>query len=266
MSKLRKTDAMRLKEKRGQGYGDKYIPWIFTHEVPSNGRTHNILGWKHRRVYHLLSDGELWAFLRLQMQDNVFDIREQFPLLPLVKTLKIAEKFNIEHPPRYKKEIADKIVITSDFNLLIRSASSASGIKEIVRTVKTEEDYNNPRTQEKLFIEKEFWTNKGIDWGVILHSEKSKVIGRNIYNIYQEYFWNDTKGFNYEDIEWLTYKLKDKLTQYNMDVLKAVNELDKILKWNEGEGLNFFKYLLTHKVIKTDFDIKFNYYDMKIWF
>jgi hypothetical protein len=113
MSRLRKTDAMRLKEKRGQGYGDKYIPWIFTHEVPSNGRTHNILGWKHRRVYHLLSDGELWAFLRLQMQDNVFDIREQFPLLPLVKTLKIAEKFNIEHPPRYKKEIADKIIAIS---------------------------------------------------------------------------------------------------------------------------------------------------------
>lgn len=262
MTRIRKTDKGRLREKRGQGYGETYKPWILPHETPNDGRAHKILGWKHNRVYYLLSDGELWVFLILQMQDNVLDIREQFPLLPIDKTLMIAEKLNINHPPRYKSERNEKTVITSDFNLLVKKDD---GMKEIVRTVKTKDDYENIRTQEKLLIEKEYWAQKGIDWGVILHNEESKVIGRNIYSIYQDYFWNDTMGFNNEYMKYLIYKFKDRLIQCNMDVIKTSNDFEKAMKWEEGEGLSFFKYLIVHKEVKVDFRIKFNYSDMYVW-
>jgi hypothetical protein len=262
MTRVRKTDKARLREKRGQGYGEKYKPWVLPHEVPSDGRCHKILGWKHNRVHYLLSDGELWAYLILQMQDNVLDIREQFPLLPIERTLTIADELNIIHPPRYKSDLNEKTVITSDFNLLVKKED---GVKEIIRTLKTKDDYEEIRTQEKLFIEKEYWSQKGIDWGVILHNEEDKVIGRNIYSIYQDYFWNDAMEFSNEDLKWLIYKFKDRLIQCNMEVLKTASDFEKVMEWQEGEGLSFFKYLITHKEVKVDFRKKFNYYDMKVW-
>lgn len=262
MTKVRKSDKARLREKRGQGFGENYKSWILPHEVPSDGRSHKILGWKHNRVYYLLSDGELWAFLIFQMEDNVLDIREQFPLLPIEKTLKIADQMAIVHPPKYRSDPNKKTVITSDFNLLVREGKE---VKEIVRTIKTESDYEKPRTQEKLLIEKEYWSQKGIDWGVILHSEKCKIIGRNIYSIYQDYFWNDKMQFSEEELNWLKYKFKDKLIESNDDVIKVTSDFERLMDWEEGEGLSFFKYLITHKEVKVDFGKKFNYFDMRVW-
>jgi hypothetical protein len=262
MVMVRKTDKARLREKRGQGYGVNYKPWILPHELPSDGRTHKILGWKHNRVHYLLSDGELWAFLILQMEDNVLDIREQFPLLPIEKTLKIADQINIVHPPKCRSDRNKKTVITSDFNLLIKKDD---GIKEIVRTLKTENDYHKKRTQEKFLIEKEYWKQNGIDWGVILHNEENKVIGENIYSIYQDYFWNDKMKLNKEEMKWLIYKFKEKIIECNMDVMKTTSDFEKYMKWEEGEGLSFFKCLIAHKEVKVDFKKKFNYFDMKVW-
>ncbi|MHB8064387.1 MAG: TnsA endonuclease N-terminal domain-containing protein [Ruminiclostridium sp.] len=261
--KSRKTDKWRLKEKRGQGYGENYKPWILVHEVPSDGRSHKIYGWKHNRTYHFLSDGEFYVFLRLQKEDNVLDIREQFPLLPLQDTLDIAEKNGICHPPITKSDNKDKNILTSDLNILV---SNGSEVKEIVRTVKTEDDLKKTRTQEKLFIEKEYWTKKGIDWGIILHTEESKVIGKNIYQIYQDYFWTEDKNLTDEELNWLVDRFKDMLIKNDMEIHKTTQTFEKSLEWREGEGLNFFKFLLAHKIIKTDFTVKFNYFDMKIWF
>jgi len=261
--KSRKTDKWRLIEKRGQGYGQQYKPWILVHEVPSDGRTHKIYGWKHDRAYHFLSDGEFYVFLRYQMEDNILDIREQFPLLPLQDTLEIAEKHGICHPPIAKRNINDKIVLTSDLNILVKSGSD---IKELVRTVKTEDDLENIRTQEKLYIEREYWAKKGVDWGIIKHTEESKIIGKNIYEIYQDYFWNEDKELSDEELGWLVYRFKDMLNKYNMEVHKTTLAFEKSLNWLEGEGLNYFKFLLSRKIIKTDFRIKFNYFDMEVWF
>lgn len=141
-----------------------------------------------------------------------------------------------------------------------------SGFKEIVRTVKTEDDYAKLRTQEKLLIEKTYWDNRGVDWGVVLHNEEIKVIGRNIYSIYQEYFWNDSIGFTDDEMKFLIDKFKNYLTNWNMNILEATEVFEKDMTWEEGEGLNFFKYLLSHKAIQTDFSVKFNYHEMRVWF
>ncbi len=262
MTMVRKTDKARLREKRGQGYGENYKPWILPHELPSDSRTHKILGWKHNRVYYLLSDGELWVFLIYQMEDNVLDIREQFPLLPIEKTLLIADQMNIIHPPKNRSDRNMKTVMTSDFNLLVKKGDV---VKEIVRTLKTEDDFNKIRTQEKFLIEKEYWSQKGIDWGVILHDEECKVIGKNIYSIYQDYFWNDKMQFDEYEMDWLINKFKEKIFKCNMDIMKTTKDFQEDMGWEEGEGLNFFKYLITHKEVKVDFKKKFNYYEMKVW-
>ena len=73
--------AKRIKERRGQGSGANYKPWLRIHEVPSQGLSHRIYSFKTKRTHHLLSNLELGVFLTLDWMDHVQDIREQYPLL-----------------------------------------------------------------------------------------------------------------------------------------------------------------------------------------
>ena len=70
-----------INEGRGQGLGKDYIPWIKIQHFPSNGRVSRIKSWKTGRVHHFLSDLETKYFYYLEWQDDVIDIREQFPLI-----------------------------------------------------------------------------------------------------------------------------------------------------------------------------------------
>ena len=51
------------KEKRGQGYGKDYQPFLTVRDVPSKGRVHRRPALTNNRIVHLLSDLELAAFL-----------------------------------------------------------------------------------------------------------------------------------------------------------------------------------------------------------
>ena len=43
-------------EKRGQGVGKDYIPWLKIQDFSSQGHSHRIPGWKTGRIHHLLSE------------------------------------------------------------------------------------------------------------------------------------------------------------------------------------------------------------------
>lgn len=75
-----------IKEGRGDGKGENYKPWIKIQDVPSLGRSSRISGIKTGRQHELLSDMERNYFLFLEYSDKVQDIREQFPLLPILFT------------------------------------------------------------------------------------------------------------------------------------------------------------------------------------
>ena len=77
-----KLIEQRIKDGRGQGYGEKYQPWLRVQDVPSDGRSHRIFSHKTKRIHHLLSDLELATFL-------LFDWSEsgRFSLYVLVNTL-----------------------------------------------------------------------------------------------------------------------------------------------------------------------------------
>ena len=72
-----------VKEGRGDGDGAEYKPWLYTWDVASKGRRHQIRGWRHGRVHHLLSDLEAYVFFIYEWTRSVIEIKEQFPLLPL---------------------------------------------------------------------------------------------------------------------------------------------------------------------------------------
>ena len=51
-----------VKEGRGTGAGATYKPWLTIGDVPSEGRSHRVLGLKTGRLHHMLSDLELHLF------------------------------------------------------------------------------------------------------------------------------------------------------------------------------------------------------------
>ena len=109
MSKIRSSNSIasiqrKIKEGRGQGHFSEYKPWLTVHDVPSIGIVTRILGWKSGRLHHYLSEHfELAHHYQMEWSEQVIDIREQFPLLPLDKTLYIAQKLGIKHPTDPKR-------------------------------------------------------------------------------------------------------------------------------------------------------------------
>src|SRR5947209_10059416 len=105
---------------RGEGEGDFYNPWIHIYDLPSDGLSSIVSGWKTEgRDHHLLSNLELYLFYLSSWSRKVVDIREQFPLLsdpkksPLEETLAIAAERKIRHPQDNKTK--HPVVLTTDF-------------------------------------------------------------------------------------------------------------------------------------------------------
>jgi len=160
------TIDKRIREGRGQGRGSDYKPWLLVQDVPSQGLATRIKGWKTKRVHHLLSNLELSYFYVLEWSPVVFDIREQYPLLPLEETLAIAEQCGIRHPTDPKTQ--EPVVMTTDFFI---SVPQSIKVIEQARTLKTAKDLQSQRTIEKLEIERRYWQGRDIDWGIVTERE-----------------------------------------------------------------------------------------------
>lgn len=99
-------------EGRGRGQGESYLPWLRVETVSSKGRSRRIFCPTVGRTIHMLSDVEYGVFLALEWQQDVVDIREQYPLDRSV-TQDIARELRIRHP--YYPGTHVPTVMTVDF-------------------------------------------------------------------------------------------------------------------------------------------------------
>src|SRR3546814_4978755 len=82
------------------------------------GRSWKIQGVKIDRIHHLLSDLERAYFLLCEFSEDVVDIREQYPLLPVESTQAIARAIGVRYP-KYKTTSVP-MVMTTDFLLSVK--------------------------------------------------------------------------------------------------------------------------------------------------
>ncbi len=169
------TIEKRISEGRGQGRGAAYTPWLNIHDVGSNGVSSRINGWTTSRIHHLLSRGETANFYVFDYAKQVVDIREQFPLLPIEKTIAIAERLGVRHPSDPKTR--SPVVMTTDFLLTIRNGLNET---EVARTVKPSNELASSRGIEKFAIELEYWKARKTNWGIICEDRVTKTVARNI--------------------------------------------------------------------------------------
>lgn len=243
----RKSDDGRMKENRGVGRGIFYRPWLKPHELSSDGLSTRLRGWIINRMYCFLSKLERGYFLLTQWEyKKVVDIREQYPLLPLEETIQIANDLGFKHIPANAPK-GQETVMTTDFVITIKKGSEKY---DIARTVKPKSRLTE-RVKQKFMIEQEYWKRRNVDWGVVTESEIDPIMVANIEFLYTSYFWDETIGLSSQEVDDCINEYKATLIKNNFDVVKTNNEFDIEKGWRPGESLNFFKYLITKKIIKV---------------
>ncbi|MDI7743463.1 TnsA endonuclease N-terminal domain-containing protein [Lysinibacillus fusiformis] len=232
----------RYKEGRGSGELSNYIPWIFTHEIPSDGRVHKPLGWKTNRIHHLLSDLELTYFYYLEWSDKVIDIREQFPL-ERKKTLKIAAEKGIKHP--FENKTQTNIVMTTDF--LITTMVNNEVIF-IARSIKPSTKLEDSGVIDKLEIERQYWEDYNIQWSLIDEKVMSKQFEKNMDYIHEYYNLNDKKDKTI-CLYFLEYLLKLKYQKFEKTLVECCREFDSLYNLETGSSIYYVRHLYARKLI-----------------
>lgn len=243
-----------IKEGYGFGVGSRYKPWINIQDVPSLGRATRIKGTKTRRQHELLSDMERNYFYILEFSDSVKDIREQFPLLPIEDTIAIASEIGIKHPKNPKT--GEDIIMTTDFLITV---STADGIKEVARTIKSKDDLLNKRILEKFEIERIFWKKRNVDWAIVTEEEIDRTIANNISFIHGYTDIKNVDAFNEIDsleIQDLIYEFLRRLIDDKRSIRAVALEFDNDMSLESGCGLSIFKYLVINKIIEIDISKK----------
>lgn len=236
------SDESKLQKGRGQGHGENYTPFLRTSEVPSHGKSTRAKGWKTGRVHHFLSTHESNYFYILEWSPAVADIREQFPI-PLEETTKIAERLAIKHPVKPKdKSLA---VVTTDF-LIDVFHEGGTALK--ARTIKPSNDLNRMRTIEKLEIERTYWRERGVDWGIVTECEISKPLAQNVEWIHTALDFDDAPGIDPAHIPFIENSLFDFLSSTPTASLAAAGiEVDMRLGLKGGTCLWVVRHLIASR-------------------
>lgn len=232
--------ARHQKEGRGQGEGLHYKPWLTIQDVPSIGRAHRIKGFKTGRIHHLLSDLERDYFYLLEWADEVLDVREQFPLHRELTT-QIAEEKRIRHS--VDQETQTPLVMTTDFLVTVRRGSE---VFYLARTLKPSDQLNTPRTIEKFEIEREYWSRKNVDWGIVTELDIPKVICRNIAYLHAHFTTDPEVEQHADDMLVFLASIDGGTLSEALEKYELHNFLDK------GAALSCFKQLVASKRIRVD--------------
>lgn len=224
-------NATKLAEKRGSGHGADYLPWIETSEFGSIGTCSNTINPKNGRTMELLSQGELYLYYILLWDDNIIDIREQFPL-SLPETIAIAKDFSFHHPwktmTRNNVKKSEISIMTTDFLI-----NYSDGHMEAY-SVKSDKTSAKVKTaMEHLAIEKKYWQNHGVPWHLILKDSINVRLSWNIRDV-MEYYEEDRVHDPISKIKHLIA-----IKQLHVDMEKPINYIslsETSLKESSHEG------------------------------
>jgi hypothetical protein len=225
----------------GQGYGENYKPWLTVRDVPSRGLSSRILGWKTNRIHHFLAKEESSYFYILDWSIIVIDIREQYPLLPQSSTLEIAYRLGIKPPTDPKTQLP--IVMTTDF--LIDVVIDGK-IQKRARTIKLSNDLSN-RTLEKLQIERIFWEERGVDWGIVTELDINQQLSDNVKWLHNAKDIGSIPAITEEILVEIVYMLKCMSFQNYRSLAEIGSALDKSFNLPTGAGLRSIRHLIANR-------------------
>jgi hypothetical protein len=242
-----------IREGRGQGEGDKYSPWLHVGDFSSQGRSHRVNGIKLNRIHHFFSDLEQQYFYLLAWQDDVIDIREQFPLFPVKDTEHIAAELDIKHPQNIG--LQNSMIMTTDF-LITAKTGDKTMLK--ARSVKYQKDLENSRTKEKLAIEHLYWDMRSIEWKVVAENSFDREKAKRIAYL-MGYFQDPFAGLCSKDekMRFMQDLINCLIEHRNEKVKDLCLFLDRQNSLPDGSLLSLFLHLSARKYIPVKIDVNF---------
>lgn len=163
----------RIKRHRGVDSGSLYVPWLKARDVPSRGTSSVVRGIVSGRPHHLLSELEAIYFFLLERRATTVDIREQWPILDIDRTLELCSQFGVRHAVRngYPEPFTIDFLITEkiDGELKYRAAS-----------IKSAKDAQNPRVRLRLAVEYAWCQERGIPWTLVDTSQFDRTLLQNL--------------------------------------------------------------------------------------
>jgi len=163
----------RIKRRRGVGSGASYVPWLKVRDVPSRGTSVVTCGVFSGRSHHLLSELEAIYFYLLERRADTTEIREQWPILDIDRTLELCARFGVRQRMRsgYPEPFTIDFLITErvEGRLVHRAAS-----------VKSPSDARDPDTRLRLAVEHAWCQDRGIPWTLVNTERFDKTMLENL--------------------------------------------------------------------------------------
>lgn len=243
-----KVDQRKRKGK-GQGIGKDYKPFTTIQDVPSQGRSHRIHGNRLDRQHDLLSDLERDYLYIVEFSDFTVDINEQYAL-PLEVTELIAEEIGIKHPLDPQTKCLKPI--ETDFVLTV---NKGFGNETLARTIKYMDKLLDKRTIEKFEIERIYWEQKGVDWGIVTEKDIDRTVAFNIAECYKSFDLSDIDAFQkipLKERNKIIESFKYGVTGTGVVVREIASDFDEKMSLKFGTGLSIFRHLVITKQIKIN--------------
>lgn len=163
----------RIKRRRGIGSGACYVPWLKVRDVPSRGTSVVTRGVYSGRSHHLLSELEAIYFYLLERRVATAEIREQWPILDIDRTLELCSRFGVR--PRMRNGYPEPFTI--DFLVTERVEDRLS---YRAASVKSAEDARDPGTRLRLAVEHAWCEDRGIPWTLVNTERFDKTMLENL--------------------------------------------------------------------------------------
>lgn len=227
---------------RGQGRYDEYHPWLPIRAVKSCAVRSRIFSRKFGRILHFMSNAEVLTFFQLEWNDDVVEIREQFPLPPIV-TNQIASELHVL-PAGYTR---GGIVMTTDFLVTYRLPDGTTSLRAY-QVKATEKDADHPRTNAKLVIEQYYWKRQSVPSTVVIAELYNPIYCANLRTFFPE----RNSHYSLHDLIFLSKQMKRFIAS---EPDRPVSHFTALLGAMPASGLcingiTALKVLVGHKVWK----------------
>lgn len=235
-----------IAEGRGQGEGEYYQPWIKVQDFSSCGQANRDLGATTGRQHDYFSKLEYRYHLVLD-EGGLLDIQEQFPLLPLEKTISIANQYGISHPVDFRTK--KPVVMTTDFLI---SVPRPVGKIVLARSVKPSAKLLEQRVVGKLEIERRYWESLEVDWGIVTEREINPVLVENLIWAYKFKPLSSLHPLSEEMIYRISEVLTKNLLQKEDSLSSIALECDDLLGLKSGTSLSVARHLIASRQWQVD--------------
>jgi|CXWL01.1.fsa_nt_gi hypothetical protein len=237
---IKKTD-------RGKGQLQDYMPHDQVGDVPSQGASRRVLGWKTGREHHTLSTHESRYFYICEWSRNVIDIREQYPL-PLTATLAIAQQLGIRHP--YAR--GQNQIMATDF--LVTALIEGRSV-EFARYIKPAAALEDDRALEKAEIERMFHASEKRDWGIVTEHEIPAILADNIKFIHGYFRHEQLTPTTHETIQRVHTYLKPAIENEDRPFHRITSRCDSRYGLTKGESLKIAYHLIATRKLRVDMTV-----------